>query len=96
MAHGDKDKVCIRAIVSGKVQGVFFRDSTCKKARELQLTGWVKNLSNGDVELVACGDRDSIMVLTEWLWDGPPSAEVSNVHWEEIEGEDHADFRMTD
>ena len=72
----------------------FFRDSTDKKAHELKLTGWVKNLSNGDVELVACGDRDAIVVLTEWLWKGPPSAAVSNIHWEEIAWEDHSDFSI--
>ncbi|MFW0097311.1 MAG: acylphosphatase [Coxiella endosymbiont of Haemaphysalis qinghaiensis] len=89
-----KNKICIHATVSGKVQGVFFRDSTQQKARELELTGWVKNIPNGDVELVACGGRDSIMVLTEWLWNGPPSASVNNVRWEKIIWENHTDFNV--
>lgn len=89
-----KNKICIRATVSGKVQGVFFRDSTQKKARELQLTGWVKNIPNGNVELVACGERDSIMILIEWLWDGPPAASVNNVRWENIALANHADFNI--
>lgn len=84
-------KVCIKANISGKVQGVFFRDSTVKKAQELQLTGWVKNTPDNKVELMACGERDHIMELTEWLWQGPSAAEVSNVHWEEtpLESFDH-------
>ena len=83
------ETTCIHAVVSGKVQGVFFRDSARQKAEELTLTGWIKNLDNGDVELMACGERDPIMVLTEWLWEGPTSAEVSNVHWEEEEIDDN-------
>lgn len=88
----NETKTCIRAVVSGKVQGVFFRDGTQKKAKELALTGWVKNINNGDVELLACGERDAIMILTEWLWQGPEKAEVSNVHWEEVKYENHDDF----
>lgn len=76
-------KICIKATVSGKVQGVFFRDATCKKAQQLQLTGWVKNTGDGNVELIACGEQDHIMELTDWLWMGSDAAEVSNVHWEE-------------
>lgn len=77
------NKICIHSIVSGKVQGVFFRAETQKKALALGLKGWVKNLADGSVEIFACGERDPIMLLTEWLWEGPPKAEVSNVHWEE-------------
>ncbi|AAO91484.2 acylphosphatase [Coxiella burnetii] len=94
MTQKEKNETCIHVTVSGKVQGVFFRESVRKKAEELQLTGWVKNLSHGDVELVACGERDSIMILTEWLWEGPPQAAVSNVNWEEIVVEDYSDFRV--
>ena len=62
MSHATK--LCIHAMLSGKVQGVFFRDSVQKKARSLGLTGWIKNIHNGDVELIACGERDAIMLLT--------------------------------
>ena len=87
-----EDKICIRAVISGKVQGVFFRDGTIQKSQELGLTGWIKNLDNGDVELIACGSRDPIMILTEWLWEGPDAAEISNVRWEEVEWEEHGEF----
>ena len=88
------DKICIRANVSGKVQGVFFRKSTAQKAQALQLTGWIKNTTDGQVELVACGGRDHVVELTDWLWQGPDAAEVANVHWEEIPCEEHAEFAV--
>lgn len=86
--------ICIKATVSGKVQGVFFRNKTLKKAQELQLTGWVKNTADGNVELIACGEQAPIMELTDWLWHGPPAAEVSNVHWEEIPSESFDEFSV--
>lgn len=76
-------KLCIHAVISGKVQGVFFRDSTRKKAEELNLTGWVQNLPNAQVELLACGDADSMTQFIEWLWQGPPLACVTEVDWTE-------------
>jgi len=86
--------LCIKVIISGKVQNVFFRDSTQKKAKALKLTGWVKNTNDGNVELMACGERDHITELTDWLWQGPPDAEVSNVQWEEIPSETFDDFTI--
>ena len=76
-------KICIRAIASGKVQGVFFRDAAQQEAQRLKLTGWVKNLPDGNVELIACGERDHVIEFTDWLWQGSTKSEVSNVHWEE-------------
>lgn len=87
-------KMTIKATVSGKVQGVFFRAGTQEQAESLQLTGWIKNLPNSDVELVVSGDRDHIMQITDWLWQGPPAAEVSNVHWEEIPYEQFSEFKV--
>ena len=58
------------------------------------LTGWVKNTTDGKVELHACGEQDHIMELTDWLWQGPPSAEVSNVHWEENPWEEFEGFSV--
>jgi acylphosphatase len=85
---------CIRAFVTGKVQGVFYRDSTRKKAKELGVTGWAKNLANGQVEVLACGSREAVMNLAEWLWQGSPRANVSNVTWEAINVELHETFRI--
>jgi len=76
-------KKCIQANVTGKVQGVFFRDKTVKKAKELQLTGWVKNDPSGSVSLAACGEEEQLSIFIEWLWQGPQAAQVSNVKWNE-------------
>jgi len=73
----------IRAIVSGRVQGVSYRASTAKKAAQLGLVGWVRNLANGDVELEAEGSN--VDELVAWCKQGPPAAQVEAVSVEEIE-----------
>lgn len=65
--------------VSGKVQGVFFRAHTQEVAESLGITGWVKNLTNGNVALVACGDDDQLDKLESALQEGPPMAQVDHV-----------------
>ncbi|MBS0287317.1 MAG: acylphosphatase [Proteobacteria bacterium] len=76
-------KVCRRCVVSGKVQGVFFRHGTFQKAISLGLTGWVRNLSNGNVECLVCGDDAAVEQLCQWLHQGPPAAKVNGVVIEE-------------
>lgn len=88
--------ICVHAIVSGKVQGVFFRASTCEKAQTLGLCGRVKNLSDGTVDIIACGDRSAIMLFIDWLRQGPPRAQVSRLDWKEIPVQHYSDFRVTD
>ena len=68
--------------VYGKVQGVFYRQSTIEKAVELDLKGWVRNLSNGGVEAVFEGDELSVKIMIEWCKEGPPLARVSNIEIE--------------
>ena len=75
---------CYHFVVSGRVQGVFYRASAQKKARELGLNGWVRNLRTGQVELVACGDRKNIDKLEHWLWLGPKLSEVNEVKSENM------------
>ena len=70
---------CVHYRVLGRVQGVFYRASTEAMARQLGLTGWVRNDENGDVELIACGTSASLKALEEWLWRGPENARVSEV-----------------
>ncbi|MGE0372536.1 MAG: acylphosphatase [Gammaproteobacteria bacterium] len=67
---------CIRCLVSGRVQGVYYRAATRRQAQALGLTGWVCNLPDGRVELVAMGDEDLLRELRDWLWQGPPRAGV--------------------
>lgn len=66
-------------LVQGKVQGVFFRAGTKKKADELGIKGWVKNTDDGHVEIVATGDHDPIKTFIEWCYIGPPRARVLQV-----------------
>lgn len=70
---------CAKFIVSGIVQGVFFRASARTQAQELGLSGYAKNLPNGDVEVLASGSDVALDALEHWLRIGPPTAKVANV-----------------
>ncbi|GAB3671960.1 acylphosphatase [Salinisphaera aquimarina] len=63
--------------VSGRVQGVGFRAATCDTARRLGLNGWVRNLADGRVEIMASGEQTALDSLRDWLGDGPTLARVS-------------------
>lgn len=78
------EKISIHCFVSGKVQGVWFRANTQKEAQQLGLTGWVRNLGDGRVELMASGTRDQIGALKAWLRRGPELAEVTDMECQEI------------
>ncbi|HKQ30666.1 MAG TPA: acylphosphatase [Burkholderiales bacterium] len=85
---------CRRFVVSGRVQGVFYRASTQQTARRLGLTGWVRNLEDGRVELVACGDTDKLDQLEKWLWQGPSNALVEDVEMEPTPPQPFQDFSI--
>jgi acylphosphatase len=76
-------------IVSGLVQGVFFRAYTKERAQELSLNGWVKNRWDGNVELVLEGEKEKVDKIVDWLYKGPPHARVDQVEveWKEPTGE---------
>lgn len=80
--------VAKRFIVSGKVQGVFFRASTRQQALQLNIRGYARNLADGNVEVLAIGTAEAVTVLEKWLWQGPPSARVSAVQSTIHEGDD--------
>ena len=84
----------VHIVVHGKVQGVFFRVSTQAKALELCLAGWVRNLSNGTVEVHAEGNRESLDCFIKWCQKGPPSAKVSRCDLDWITPEEMIDFRI--
>lgn len=69
----------MRFLVSGRVQGVFFRASTRERALALGLTGHAVNRDDGRVEVLACGDDAALEALHQWLWHGPVQARVSGV-----------------
>ncbi len=88
----------VRVVVSGRVQGVWFRASTRDKARELGLAGEVRNLPNRKVEFLAEGSEQKVDELIAWAWHGPPLAQVTDVNVEVLEAElapAHNDFRVT-
>lgn len=70
---------CRHYIVEGRVQGVFFRASTEEMAIQLNLMGWVRNLIDGRVEVVACGEEEQLQAFEAWIRQGPPLARVSQV-----------------
>ena len=84
----------LHAIVTGKVQGVWFRAWTRDTARELGLTGWVRNRADGSVETVAEGSRELLAEYEDRLWDGPPLARVREIRTEW--SEDHENFTAFD
>jgi acylphosphatase len=79
--------------IRGRVQGVFFRDSTRRVAESLGITGHAINLPDGDVEVLACGTPSSLDQLGEWLKEGPPHARVDDVLERNVEREAPQAFR---
>lgn len=79
----------MRLKIEGRVQGVYFRASTVMHAQRLGVTGWVRNCSDGSVEAVAEGRRESIEKLIEWCRHGPQGARVTRVQvdWEDPQEE---------
>ncbi|MBE0585617.1 MAG: acylphosphatase [Desulfofustis sp.] len=69
----------VHASIYGRVQGVFFRDYTCRKAEELGLTGWVRNCRDGSVQCLISGDDGAVESMIDWLHRGSPSARVERV-----------------
>jgi acylphosphatase len=69
----------LHVVISGRVQGVFFRARTQDMARALLLTGWVKNRSDGSVEAVFEGEEDDLKAMLAWCRKGPPAAKVTRV-----------------
>lgn len=75
---------CRRFVVSGRVQGVWFRASTRQQAEQLGLSGHAVNLPDGCVEVVACGSEAAVDALAAWLWRGPELASVTDVAIEDL------------
>lgn len=76
---------CIKALLSGRIQGVFFRDSTRRQALQLGLGGYAKNLADGRVEVLACGEVGAVDQLIAWLQVGPRMAEVTDMQVETVD-----------
>ena len=83
-----------RVLVSGHVQGVFFRDSTREKAQALGLAGWVRNLPDGRVEAVFEGKDDRVEEMVSWCKYGPPEARVQDVSTKSEDPENLGGFEV--
>jgi acylphosphatase len=83
------EKTRCHVLVSGRVQGVFFRQNTLERAKALGLKGWVKNTKDGKVEAVFEGEKEKIEKILEWMRKGPPFARVDGleIEWENFKGE---------
>ena len=84
-----ENKVRAHVIISGRVQGVFFRMETKRAADRIGVYGWVRNLRDGTVEAVFEGNQDQVDAILAWCKEGPPNARVSDVKldWQDYAGE---------
>ena len=90
----DTDRHRTRVWISGSVQGVFFRDSTRQKAKQLDLAGWVTNRPDGRVEAVFEGPEDAVRQAVDWCSKGPENARVENVSTEDEPPENLSGFEV--
>ncbi|MCZ6804441.1 MAG: acylphosphatase [Proteobacteria bacterium] len=87
-------KIAINCVISGRVQGACFRISTSQQAKLLGLTGWVRNLDDGRVEVFACGEAPVLDQFRKWLAHGPSMAKVINVESVSVEYQEIPDFSI--
>ena len=71
--------VCKKCTVAGRVQGVFYRATCAHRAAELGVHGYARNLPDGRVEVLVCGDEAAVSVFVEWLWTGSSASKVASV-----------------
>jgi acylphosphatase len=76
--------ICRKCVVSGRVQGVFYRGTAAQRARELNVTGHAINLPDGTVEVFACGEAEAVETFVQWLWTGSSGSRVTSVEVMEV------------
>ena len=81
-----------RLLIKGKVQGVFYRAGAKEIAKNIGITGWIKNVANGDVEVLVTGTTAQIMEFINWCWQGPGKAMVTDIGITEEPEEGFSDF----
>jgi acylphosphatase len=87
-------KVCFQVHVSGTVQGVFFRASAQQQAIDLGISGYARNLADGDVELMICGESEQVNKMLEWLKQGPKGAEVEHIQSKQVDLKEYNHFSI--
>jgi acylphosphatase len=88
------DPVAKRVVVHGSVQGVFFRDTTRRKAESRGVRGWVRNCSDGSVEALFEGDAEAVEALVAFAREGPRGASVERVDVSDAQPEGHDGFQI--
>lgn len=83
-----------RGLISGRVQGVYYRESTRQQAQRLDVSGWVRNLADGRVECHLEGTAEALKELELWLWQGPEAAQVTAVELADAAVEGFTDFQV--
>lgn len=76
--------ICRKCRVGGRVQGVFYRGAAAQRARELDIAGHAKNLPDGCVEVLACGESEAVEAFIGWLWTGSSASHVTSVEVAEV------------
>ena len=71
--------ICKKCLVAGRVQGVFYRATAARRAQELAIRGYARNLADGSVEVLACGEEESVKTFVAWLWTGSSASKVTAV-----------------
>ncbi len=92
--HREQSVKAVRCTVTGRVQGVWFRGTTQKKAAELGVTGWARNEVDGTVTVLACGDDAAVDALVEWLHRGPRLAKVDSIDIEPADESPPSSFEV--
>jgi acylphosphatase len=87
-------KVCFIVNISGQVQGVYFRASSQQMAIDLGLSGHARNLDNGHVEVLVCGEQQQVEKMLSWLNQGPEEAEVENIDKKQVQWQQHQFFAI--
>jgi acylphosphatase len=85
---GARVMVCRKCLVGGRVQGVFYRATAAQRARELGVAGHARNLPDGRVEVLACGEAEAVRVFIDWLWTGSSASKVTSVEVSELAPDD--------
>jgi len=83
------------AHVSGKVQGVFFRVSSQQQAIDYGLSGYARNLADGDVEVFLSGEEENVEKMLAWLQHGPDQAEVTQMQQKQVDWQEHSFFSIS-
>jgi acylphosphatase len=71
--------ICRKCLVGGRVQGVFYRATALRRAQELAICGYARNLPDGRVEIMACGEDQAVQAFIKWLWIGSSASKVTSV-----------------